>query len=92
MSDGVNEDKLLNYLDENELLKHIKNMNREAKEEYRDIQADDEFVIAQLSLMNYISHKKLNKLTKALIILTGVLIIFTAILVYFTILLTFKTI
>lgn len=93
MSPEIDEDKLLDSLDENELLSHIVRMRRSVKEMYSGVESgSEEFVIAELAIMTYSSHRKLNKLTKVLIILTGVLIFFTAILVYFTILLASKPI
>ncbi len=95
MSPEVDENKLLDNLDENELLRHIENLRRQAR--VRNINGstksempDEMFIIAELSLVTYSSQNKINKLTKVLIILTTVLIIFTAILVYFTVLLTLK--
>lgn len=93
MSHEVNEDKLLDNLDENELLKHIENLRREAREPLTDGNNElpnEYFVIAELALVTYSSQRRLNRLTKVLIIFTGVLITFTAILVYFTILLASK--
>jgi len=81
MAHDINEDKLLDNLDENELLNHIHRMRRTIKEIYSGVEhGNEEFVIAELAIMTYSSHRELNKLTKVLIILTGVLIAFTAIL------------
>ena len=67
MSPEIDEDKLLDSLDENELLSHIVRMRRSVKEMYSGVESgSEEFVIAELAIMTYSSHRKLKETDQSL--------------------------